>query len=290
MKRSVRNLLKWTWLLVIVSGVFIAESAVAYNTKFGYKSAILLDYDTGMIIYQEDAHAPAIPASLVKMMVLYLTMEQLEAGRIHLSDRVTVSAWASRMGGQQVYLQKGEIVTLEDLLKAMVITSANDAATAVAEYIAGSADACVAQMNVRAQTLGMRDTMFANVHGLPPSRGQKDNVTSAYDMAILGRALMKRFPQVLEWTSTLKDTFRNGAFTLTNTNRRFLRSYPGADGLKTGFHAKAGFNVCATAKRENHRLIAVILDVPTKRTRDRVARELLDMGFAHYGLISQRMK
>ena len=290
MERYFRNSLRWLWVVVIICGVFIGQSACAYNTQFGYKSAIMLDYETGLILYEEDAHAPAIPASLVKMMVLYLTMEQLEAGRIHLTDSVTVSAWASRMGGQQVYLQKGEVVTLEDLLKAMVITSANDAATAVAEYIAGSADACVALMNAKAQALGMRDTIFANVHGLPPSRGQVDNITSAYDISVLGRALLQRFPQVLTWTSTLEDTFRNGTFTLTNTNRRFLRSYPGADGLKTGFHAKAGFNVCVTAKRGNHRLIVVILDVPTKRIRDRAARQLLDMGFAHYGQMSQRAK
>ncbi len=263
----------------------VSDKAAAANAS--YKSVLLMDYDSGEILEQEHAHDAVIPASLVKMMVLYLTMEQIQAGKLHFSDVVTVSEWASKMGGQQVYLSKGEMFTLEELLEAMVIGSANDAAVAVAEYLAGSTDACVALMNAKAKELGMTETVFANVHGLPPSKGQVDNVTSAYDIALLGRALLQHFPQVLNWTSTVKITFRNDTLPIANSNRYLLRNVEGVDGLKTGYHRKSGFNVCVTAKRGERRLIAVIMGSPTKIDRNRAAKELLKNGFSAFENVSQ---
>lgn len=247
-----------------------------------YKSAVLMDYKTGRIFFEENAHEEMIPASLVKMMVLLLTMEQLEAGTIHLSDVVTTSAWAAHMGGQQVHLAKGEAFTLKELLDAMVIASANDAAVAVAEYLAGDVKNCVKLMNTRAKALGMQNTTFANVHGLPAGKGQVDDLTTAYDMALLGRALLQNYPQVLKWTSTLSTPFRNETMNLVNTNKYLLRKFPGVDGLKTGYHRRAGFNVCVTAKQDDHRVLAVIMGAPSKIDRNRVAKDLLTQGFSEF--------
>jgi D-alanyl-D-alanine carboxypeptidase (penicillin-binding protein 5/6) len=241
-----------------------------------------MDVETGQILLEKDAHKKVIPASIVKMMVLLLVMEKIDAGVLHLSDIVTVSAWASKIGGHQVYLAEGEQFSLEELLEAVAISSANDASTAVAEYLAGDVDACVEMMNARAKELGMNDTTFANVHGLPPDKGQKENLTSAYDVALLGRELLK-YPQILTWTSTIEDTFRNGTFTLTNTNRQLIRKYRGADGLKTGFHGRgAGFSVCATAQRQDRRLIAVVMGAPRKVDRYSAVVDLLNLGFNQF--------
>ncbi len=267
--------------------LFVPVSGMAAAKHAAYKSVLLMDYDSGEILTEEHAHDAVIPASLVKMMVLYLTMEQIQAGKLHFSDTVTISEWASKMGGQQVYLSKGETFTLEELIEAMVVGSANDAAVAVAEYLAGSTDACVALMNAKAKALGMTETTFANVHGLPPSKGQVDNVTSAYDIAVLGRALLQRFPQVLNWTSTVRTTFRNDTLPIANTNRYLLRNVDGVDGLKTGYHRKSGFNVCVTAKRGERRLIAVIMGSPTKIDRNRAAKALLKEGFSTFETVSQ---
>ncbi len=246
-----------------------------------YKSAVLMDYETGHILIGENAHQQVIPASLVKMMVLLLTMEQLEAGKIHLSDVVTASEWAAHMGGQQVHLAKGETFTLKELLDAMVVASANDAAVAVAEFLAGDVESCVKMMNVRAKALGMNDTVFANVHGLPAGRGQVDDLTSAYDMALLGRALLKNYPKVLEWTSTFSTPFRNDTMNLVNTNKYLLRKVPGVDGLKTGYHRRAGFNVCVTAMQDERRVIVVVMGAPSKLDRNKKAKALLAEGLSN---------
>ncbi len=275
------------YIAAVLILLLAAAPGMAAAANASYKSVLLMDYDSGEILEQEHAHDAVIPASLVKMMVLYLTMEQIQADKLHFSDIVTISEWASKMGGQQVYLSKGEMFTLEELLEAMVIGSANDAAVAVAEYLAGSTDACVALMNAKAKELGMTETVFANVHGLPPSKGQVDNVTSAYDIALLGRALLQHFPQVLNWTSTVKITFRNDTLPIANSNRYLLRNVEGVDGLKTGYHRKSGFNVCVTAKRGDRRLIAVIMGSPTKIDRNRAAKELLKNGFSTFEKVSQ---
>jgi serine-type D-Ala-D-Ala carboxypeptidase (penicillin-binding protein 5/6) len=262
---------------------------LAASAPAAYKSVVLMDYDSGRVLSEENAHEQFIPASMVKMMVLLLTMEKVEAGAISLSDEVTTSAWAAYMGGQQVYLAEGETFTLQAMLDAMVIASANDAAVAVAEFIAGDVPTCVALMNERAQQLGMINTLFYNVHGLPAGKGQIDDLTTAYDMALLGRALIDAYPQVLDWTSTPSAPFRDGdsAMTLVNTNRDLLRRVTGVDGLKTGYHRRAGFNVCVTAERDGQRLIAVVMGSPSKVDRLRTARSLLEQGFAYVGQLTR---
>ncbi|MBD3305184.1 D-alanyl-D-alanine carboxypeptidase [candidate division KSB3 bacterium] len=283
MMYSVRLQKFWVVVTISVLVIVVFSSTGFTANEPDYKSAILMDAETGQVLFEKSAHTQVIPASVVKMMVLLIVLEKIEAGELHLSDIVTVSAWASKIGGQQVYLAEGETFPLADLLKAVAISSANDAATAIAEHVAGDADAFVVMMNARAKELHMEDTVFANEHGLPPDRGQKENYTTAYDIALLARELLKH-PQVLTWTSTIEDTsFRNGTFTLTNTNRQLLRNYRGLDGLKTGFHSRgAGFNVCATAKRQDVRLIAVVMGVPSKGDRYRAVVGLLNRGFNQF--------
>lgn len=269
-------------MMLIMAIVTTVSNTAFAKSKPNYKAAILMDGETGQVLSEYNAHKQVIPASIVKMMVLLLVMEHIEAGKLHLSDIVTVSAWASKIGGHQVYLAEGETFTLSELLKAVAISSANDASTAIAEYLAGDTDACVKMMNIRAKELEMENTTFANVHGLPPGKGQKENYTTAYDIALLARELLK-YPQLFTWTSTIEDTFRNGTFTLTNTNRQLIRKYRGVDGLKTGFHSRgAGFNVCVTAKRGDRRLIAVVMGAERKVDRYRAVVELLNRGFNQF--------
>lgn len=273
-------------LLIIFSLVSGSLSAFAFETRADFTSAVLMDVETGQILFEKNLHKPVIPASLVKMMVLLLVMERIESGQLHLTDTVGVSAWASKIGGQQVYLAQGEQFPLEELLKAVAISSANDAATAVAEFVAGNTDAFVRLMNAKAKEFGMHDTTFANVHGLPPDKGQDENATSAYDIAILGRELLKH-PQVLAWTSTVETSFRNGTFTLTSTNREVLLNIQGADGLKTGYHPRgADFCGCTTAKRQDRRLIAVVMGAPGKDDRYRATADLLNYGFTQFDRIT----
>lgn len=258
----------------------VQQSNDSQNEGVPYKAALLMDGDSGQILFEYNPHEKLVPASLVKMMVLLLVMERIQEGTVKLIDLVPTSAWASKIGGHQVYLKEGEIFALEELLKAIAITSANDAAVAVAEYIAGSTEGFVQLMNQRAKELGMNDTIFANVHGLPPDKGQEENYTSVHDMAILARELIK-YPQIIHWSSTREDTFRDGTFTLTNTNK-LLGSFPGLDGLKTGYTNEAGFNLCATAKRDGMRLISVIMGVSNSRVRFTETTKLLSMGFSTY--------
>ncbi len=268
-------------ILAMVITMIFSNATLAKNTT-NYKSAILVNGETGQVLFEYNAHKQVIPASIVKMMVLLLTMEHLETGKLALSDIVTVSAWTSNIGGHQVYLAEGERFQLAELLKAVAISSANDAATAVAEYLAGDTEACVKMMNGRAKELGMENTSFANVHGLPPGKGQKENYTTAYDIALLAQELLK-YPQIFTWASTIEDTFRDGKFTLTNTNRQLLRKYRGVDGLKTGFHGRgAGFNICVTAKREDRRLIAVVMGAEKKVDRYSAVVDLLNRGFNRF--------
>lgn len=250
------------------------------NKSHPYVAAILTAPQTGQILFAQDIHKPWPPASLTKMMLMLLVMEKVKQKAISLSDPVEVSARASKMGGSQVYLKQGEVFSLEDMMRAIVIHSANDAAEAVAERIAGSAEAFVDMMNRRAKELGLNDTKYFNVHGLPPERGQPADVTSAYDMAVLARELVK-YPQILKWASTRKADFRGGKFILENTNHLIGR-FPGADGLKTGSYHDAGFNLVATAERNRLRLIAVTLGSPTNKVRFSEAARLLSTGFNNY--------
>ncbi|HTT76411.1 MAG TPA: D-alanyl-D-alanine carboxypeptidase family protein [Candidatus Binataceae bacterium] len=261
-----------------------AENSAAATNSNGltdpYTTACVMEPTTRTVIFDKDMNRPWPTASLAKMMVMLIVAEKLADGSLKLDDKVTTSAAASRMGGSQVYLAEGETFTLDDMMKAVVVHSANDATYAVTEYVAGSADAFVTLMNERAETLGLRNTHFYSVHGLPPAPGQGEDVASAYDLAIIGSELVK-YPNVLRWSSIDTAPFRNGKFILRNTNH-LVRTFPGCDGLKTGFYDKAGFNVVATAHREGMRLIAVVLGSPRKEENFASAATLMAQGFLHY--------
>ena len=244
------------------------------------RSAILMEATTGAVLYTQNAEESLPPASVTKIMTLLLLMEAVDAGVIHLDDTVTVSANAASMGGSQVYLKEGEQMRLEDLLKSVVIASANDAAVALAEYLYGSVSAFVAKMNERAKQLGMTGTNFENVTGLDDTA--EHHLTSAHDIALMSRELITH-PTILNYSSIWMDTIRDGAFGLTNTNR-LVRFYPGCTGLKTGSTSKAGFCISVTAERDGFSLICVIMDAESRDVRNAAAVSLLDWGFANYGL------
>jgi serine-type D-Ala-D-Ala carboxypeptidase (penicillin-binding protein 5/6) len=244
------------------------------------ESSILMEAASGAILFEKDIHKQRAPASMVKMMLMLIVMEKLRADELHLSDTITSTAHASKMGGSQVYLREGETFTLEEMLKAIAIASANDACVAVAEHISGTVEGFLDLMNERAKALSMDDTHFATVHGLPPSNGDPSDLTSAHDMAILARELSK-YPEILTWSAMKEDSLRQGKFILTNTNK-LIYQFPGIDGFKTGFHAQAGFNVTATAQRDGLRMIAVVMGAPSSTTRFDEAKRLLAMGFNSY--------
>jgi D-alanyl-D-alanine carboxypeptidase (penicillin-binding protein 5/6) len=245
-----------------------------------FASAIVIDADTGEVLLEKNAHARRQPASMLKMLTELLVLERVHEGDISLQDEVRVSAKASRMGGSQVYLKHGEVFTVEELLMALSIQSANDAAVALAEHLAGTVAAFVDLMNLRARELGMQDSEFHSVHGLPPGRGQKPDLTSAYDMALLGRELIK-YPEALNWSSTAKASFRDGQFGLWNPNK-LIGTFRGLDGLKTGYHGQAGFCVTATAVQKGKRLISVVMGAPTDKARATETSRLLSYAFNLY--------
>src|SRR5713226_421625 len=261
-----------------------APKAAEESNETPYVAAILMEPRTGQILFEQDSHKPWPPASLTKMMLMLIVMEKVKQGAISLSTPIEVSARASKMGGSQVYLKQGETFTLEEMMKAIVIHSANDASEAVAEKIAGDADAFVDMMNQRAKELGMKETKYYNANGIPPGKGQTSDMTSAYDTAFLARELVK-YPEILKWSSTEKEGFREGKFILQNTNH-LIGKFPGADGLKTGSYHEARFNLAATAERDGLRLISVTLGSPTNKVRFREGARLLTKGFNEYKMFT----
>ena len=251
-----------------------------YKMQVNALSAILIDSETGTVLFEQNADQPLPPASVTKVMTLLLIMEAIESGRIKTTDMVQVSEHAANMGGSQIYLEPGELMSVEDMIKSVVIASANDAAAALAEYVAGSEEAFVAMMNDRAKELGMNNTHFENTNGLDDTI--VNHTISARDIAIMSAKLIK-YELILKYSSTWMDSVRNGAFGLTNTNR-LVRFYEGATGLKTGSTAKAKFCISASAKRGDLHLIAVIMGSPTRDIRNEEAKKLLDFGFANYSM------
>lgn len=241
-------------------------------------SLIVVDADSGAVLAEHDADRPWPPASMAKMMTVLLALEDVRAGRASLDDPVRVSEKASRMGGSQVYLAAGETFSLAQLLEAVMIPSANDASVAVAEHLAGSTEVFVDRMNRRAAELGMTGTRYRTVHGLPPEPGAPGDLTTARDLAILGRAL-RGHPEAARWAATPELRFRNGTLVLHNTNH-LLRTYRGATGLKTGYFAAAGFSVTATARRGETEVLAVVLGMPTKQGCFDEAARLLTEAFS----------
>lgn len=243
------------------------------------KSVILIEAKTGKVLYENNADERLPPASVTKIMTMLLVMEAVDSGVIKLSDMVSTSELAASMGGSQIYLEPGEQMSVEDLLKSVVIASANDAACALAEFVAGSHDEFVRRMNQRAAELGMVNTNFENTNGLDDTT--ENHLTSARDIAIMSAELIVKHPKILEYSSTWQDTVRNGEFTLTNTNR-LVRFYSGCNGLKTGSTSKALFCISATACRDNMQLIAVVMGSSTRDKRNATAKALLDYGFANF--------
>lgn len=246
-----------------------------------YAAALLIDADTGTTLFAKAPTDARPPASMVKMMVALLAFEALERGDIHLNDLVPISVAASRTGGSGVMLKAGELLPFEDLLKAMLVASANGASVAIAEAVAGSQLAMISRMNERARELGMKDTIYRTVNGLPPRRGKGlPDMTSASNLAILARKLLEH-RDVFHYSAEPLVSIRRGTVKLRNTNHLVGRM-DGADGLKTGYFRQAGFNLTATASRDGLRLIAVVLGCPTLQARFLVAQELLEWGFAHF--------
>jgi D-alanyl-D-alanine carboxypeptidase (penicillin-binding protein 5/6) len=241
---------------------------------------ITINGDTGDVLGAEDPDRQGQPASMTKMMLALLVMEAVRDGQLKLSDPVPTSALASKMGGSQVYLKQGEVFTVDELLGALMVGSANDAAAALAERLAGSLPGAIARMNDRAAALQLSKTRFGSVHGLPAGPGQDGDLTTPRDMARLSQELLK-FPDILRWCSTPEAPFRGGAFRMQNVNKLIGR-FPGADGLKTGHFHQAGYNLAATAKRGDLRIVTVVMGAPSNAARFSDAARRLEEGFARY--------
>ena len=244
------------------------------------EAALLMEKETGQVLYAKNEHQALEPASVTKVMTLLLVMEAIDRGTLAYDDVVTVSDYAASMGGSQIFLSPGEQITVEDLLKGVCVSSGNDAAVALAEQVAGVTELFVEQMNNRARELGMQDTHFVNCTGLPA----EGHVTSAWDIAVMSRELIRRHPDIRRFTTIWMDTLRDGQFQLSNTNK-LIRFYEGATGLKTGSTDSARYCISATAEREGMELIAVILGAPTSNDRFEGAKALLNYGFAAYALV-----
>ena len=262
----------------------VDEAAPTSGTmEIDARGAILIEASTGTVLFEQNADEAFPPASVTKIMTLLLVMEALDSGKFALTDPVPVSEYAASMGGSQVFLSPGETLSVEDMIKCTVISSANDAAVALAEFVAGSEEAFVAEMNRRASELGMNNARFENVTGLDDTT--TDHRCSARDIALMSRELIKH-KDILKYSSTWMDSIRNGEFTLSNTNR-LIRFYQGALGLKTGSTAKAKFCLSAVAERNGMTLIAVVMGSPSRDIRNEETKRMLDFGFAGYGLFTR---
>ena len=278
-----KRILSLLFAATLLSAVSPAASAAGEEAALSLScpSAVLMEKETGAILYDQNAHQQLEPASVTKVMTLLLVMEAVDSGRVALDDTVTVSSYAAGMGGSQVYLEEGEQMTVDEMIKCVTVVSGNDCAVALAEHLAGSETAFVAQMNQRARELGMEDTTFLNCTGLPA----QGHVTSAYDIALMSRELILNHPSIRDYATIWMDSIRGGEFGLTNTNR-LIRFYPGATGLKTGSTDGALYCMSATAERDGMELIAVVMKAPTTSQRFEDAKALLDYGFTHYSLTS----
>lgn len=276
-----------TMLLPAVPAALAATHRVpSHNgiiSKNPYVGAIVVEASTGRVLFEDHADAKGYPASVQKLMDLLIILEKLQQNQLSLQDQVPVSAKAAKTGGSQVWLAEKESFTVEEMLYALMVQSANDAAVALAEKVSGSTEAFVDLMNAKAKQLGMNNTVFHSVHGLPPGRGQEHDVTTARDFSVLCRELILKHPEALKYTSTRERIFRPDAGKKTvvmRTHNHLLARVEGCDGLKTGFFAQAGFSIAVTATRHNQRVIVMVLDSPDLKTRDAHAAALVAKGFA----------
>ena len=266
-------------ILLAASMLLPCAHAAPAGPQVNAASAVLMEKETGTVLYEHNSHEKLEPASVTKVMTMLLIMEALNSGRITKEELVTTSAYAASMGGSQVFLEEGEQMSVHELLKCIAVSSANDAAVAMAEHLSGSEAAFVEKMNARAAELGMTDTHFSNCTGLPVA----EHYTSAYDMALMSRQLILHHPDIQTYTTIWMDSIRGGTFGLSNTNR-LIRFYNGATGLKTGFTDAALYCLSATAERNEMELIATVMKSPTSDDRFQAAKTLLDHGFANYSL------
>lgn len=276
MKKTVSYVLIFSLLLLCFTFTSSAtrEDAVTVTAK----SAVLMDVATGQVLYSKNENERKFPASVVKIMPLLLVMEAIDSGKISLSDVVTASGNAASKGGSQIWLKEGEQMTVDELLRATAIASANDACTALGEYIAGSEEAFVSMMNSRAKELGMNNTNFVNCSGLDDDTDEL--LTTAYDIALMSRELLSH-ERIRSYTTVWMDSLRGGETELVNTNR-LVRFYNGTTGLKTGTTEKAGYCLSASAERDNLHLIAVVLDAESSDDRFEDAKKMLNWGFANF--------
>lgn len=271
-----------SFLVFILAGqiAWAGRTPIQTIAKDPYASALLLNADTGETLFTDNAETLVYPASALKLMTLLIILERIEQGTMQLDDTVQVTVEAYKMGGSQVYLDPKEQFPVEELLYALIVQSANDAAVALATHAAGSKESFVTLMNQKAEELGMKNTHFYSVHGLPPSDGQKVDVTTAQDFGILCRELSKR-PDVFKYTGTKVRDFREGESTfIMRTHNHLLGKVDGCDGFKTGYFTKAGFSIAATAKKNGVRIIAIVMGSKDRKVRDAKATELLARGFA----------
>ncbi len=283
--RKIRSSLCAAVLIISMIVTIAVPPAFAYNEtvvddeniiSLGAQSAILVDADSGNVLYEYNADERHGPASVTKVMTLLLIFEAMDRGEFTLDDMVTASAYAASLGGSQIYLEEGEQLSVRDLIKSIVVASGNDAAVAMSEFVAGSTYTFVAQMNARARELGMNNTNFVNCHGLD----DPDHYTSARDISLMALELI-RHREIFDYTTLRTDTIRNGSFELTSTNK-LLRTYDGITGLKTGSTSTTLYSMCATAERDGTSLLAVVMASPTGDDRFKDAAALLDYGFANY--------
>ena len=278
--------MKRAGLLIIVASLvagLLPFRGYAAQLDMAVKSAVLVDVATGTVLYEQNAHEPLAPASVTKIMTMLLIMEAIDSGKISWEDTITASEAAAAKGGSQIYLKVGESMSVSDMVKSIAVSSANDCACAMAEHLAGSESAFVDLMNQRAQELGMADTHFVNCTGLDDGAEAVNHRTSAYDIAVMSRELLKNHPDIKKFTTIWMDTVRNGAFGLSNTNK-MVRFYDGCTGLKTGFTSGAGYCLSASAQRNGLELIAVVMGAATSADRFAACKGMLDYGFANFAL------
>ena len=251
------------------------------GAEYEAKSWLLMDAATGTVLESGNEHERLAPASVTKVMTLLLIMEAIDSGQIAWDDTVTASETAAAKGGSQVFLKAGETMSVEDMVKSIAVSSANDCACAMAEHLCGSEQAFVERMNARAAELGMADTNFVNCTGLDDGADAASHRTSAHDIALMSRELLVNHPDIKKYTTIWMDSIRGGTFGLSNTNK-LVRFYPGCTGLKTGFTSGAGYCLSASAEREGMELIAVAMGSGTSQKRNDACRGMLDYGFANF--------
>ena len=277
---------RFTALFLSLTLLFIPSlsAGALSDTEITAPAAVLMDANSGKILFEKNAHEQRPCASITKVMTLTLVLEAVDSGKIHMNDVVTTSAHAASMGGSDIWLEEGEQMSVDDMIKATAVASANDAAVALAEFVSGSEEDFVAAMNEKASSLGMEDTTFLNCNGLD----EEGHITSAYDVALMSRELMKH-EKIFDYTSIWIDYLRDGETQIVNTNK-LLKSYNGITGLKTGTTGDAGSCISATAERGGLSLIAVVLGAASGTDRFRDAAALLDYGFANFESRELRLK